>query len=59
MFLWISTILFAKQNVIHPSIITPNNFRNELLNVKLNGNIEFPIQLNDLSNVYKFFQFAI
>lgn len=51
----ISTILFAKQNIIHPSIISPVNLRQELLKVKLRNNVEFPIPINNLNNIYKYF----
>lgn len=51
----ISSILFAKQNILHPSIITPNNLRNELIKVTLNSDRQFPIPLNDYKNIHKYF----
>lgn len=52
----ISAILFSKQNVLHPSIITPRRFYNELLKVKTNTNFEFPINNDNIDNVYKYFE---
>lgn len=54
----ISTILFSKQNIIHPSIITPRQLRNELLKVKLTNNEEFPIPLTDYNSIHKYFSIS-
>lgn len=51
----ISAILFAKQNTIHPMVISPRSLRNELLKVKLNTENQFPISLNDYNNIHKYF----
>ncbi|XP_025831978.1 uncharacterized protein LOC112904924 [Agrilus planipennis] len=51
----ISSILFAKQNIIHPSVITPLSLREELSKIKFNTNIEFPISPVDIENFYKYF----
>lgn len=51
----ISAILFAKQKIIHPSVITPTNLQKELLKIQLNTNVRFPIALNDVGNIYKYF----
>lgn len=54
----ISSILFAKQNILHPSIITPKNLQLELLKVKLSGDIEFPISVTEYDQIYKYFSIA-
>lgn len=54
----ISSILFAKQNTLHPSIITPKDIKNELMQVKLNPATQFPIPLNDYNNIYKYFSIS-
>lgn len=51
----IASILFSKQNIIHPSVITPKHLREELLKVKMITNFEFPVDLNDYDNAYKYF----
>lgn len=50
-----SAILFSKQNIIHPSVITPKHLREELLKIKINTNFEFPISLDNYENSYKYF----
>lgn len=50
----ISMILFSKQNVLHPSIITPKHLRDELLQIKLSGLTEFPFDPNNINEMYKF-----
>lgn len=52
--LLISTILFSKQNVLHPAIITPNHLQNELLQVKLSGITEFPFSIDSLEEMHKY-----
>ncbi|XP_065156162.1 uncharacterized protein [Atheta coriaria] len=50
----INAILFAKQNILHPSIINPHDLRRELLQVQLNSNLQFPIPL-DSNDIYLYF----
>lgn len=50
-----SAILFSKQNILHPSVITPKHLREELLKIKINTNFEFPISLDNYENAYKYF----
>lgn len=53
----ISSILFSKQNILHPSIITPKSLREELL--KINNkrtDLDFPIDLDDNANIFKYTQ---
>lgn len=52
----ISSILFSKQNVLHPSVITPRHLLNELSKIKINANFEFPINNNNIENAYKYFE---
>lgn len=54
----ISSILFAKQNTLHPSVITPKDLKNELMQVKLSSATQFPIPLNDYNNIYKYFSIS-
>lgn len=54
----ISAILFSKQNTLHPSIITPKDLRNELMQIKLASDCQFPIPLNDYNNIYKYFSIS-
>lgn len=51
----ISSILFARQNTIHPSIITPVNLQKELLKVRLTTDAQFPISINNVYNIHKYF----
>ena len=50
----ISSILFAKQNNLHPSIMSPKDLRNELLKIKLNS-AELPIPLNNINDIHHYF----
>lgn len=52
--LLIATILFAKQNVLHPSIITPSHLRDELSQIKLHGLTEFPFSLEHTDEIHKY-----
>lgn len=52
----ISAILFSKQGIIHPSIITPRHLRDELAKVKINSQLEFPYNLDNLNNAYKYIE---
>ncbi|KAL3283938.1 hypothetical protein HHI36_018106 [Cryptolaemus montrouzieri] len=51
----IESLLFARQNIIHPSIINPVNLRKELLKIKLENNLDFPIPINDIDKIYHYF----
>lgn len=51
----ISAILFAKQNNLHPSIISPRDLKHELSQIKLNSDIQFPIPIHNYNNIYKYF----
>lgn len=50
-----TAMLFSKQNIIHPSIITLISMRTELLKVKFSADAQFPTLLNDLNNAIKYF----
>lgn len=45
--------MFAKQNILHPSIISPTLFRKELTQLKLDTDSELPFP-NTRENLYKF-----
>ncbi|KAH1028868.1 hypothetical protein HUJ05_002190, partial [Dendroctonus ponderosae] len=49
-----SAIPIAKQNVIHPTVISPRHLREELSKVKINSNLEFPFEPENLDNAYKY-----
>lgn len=51
----IAAILFAKQNTLHPIVITPNTLKNELSKITLNSDVQFPISIHDYTEIYKFF----
>lgn len=51
----ISSILFAKKNILHPSIITPKHLQEELSKIKLNAGQDFPISPDDNENIYQYF----
>lgn len=51
----ISSILFAKQNIIHPNVISPKNLREELIKIKSNANIILPIPVINYDNIYKYY----
>lgn len=50
----ISAILFSKQDILHPTVITPRHLKDELLKIKLTSTLEFPFDLDALDNAYKF-----
>ena len=50
----ISAILFSKQNIIHPYVITPRHLRQELLKIKLGSNLELPYDIENIDNAYKY-----
>lgn len=51
----ISSILFAKQNILHPLVITVQNLKNELLKIKLDSNVQFPVPLNKDFQIHNYF----
>ncbi|XP_072161742.1 uncharacterized protein [Bemisia tabaci] len=51
----IESILFIKQKVIHPSIITPKSLKTELEKIKLTGDNELPFAPQNFNNIYKYF----
>lgn len=52
----ISSILFAKQNVLHPSVITPEQLHHELSKIRTNTNFELPINNDNIDNIHKYLQ---
>ncbi|KAL3273995.1 hypothetical protein HHI36_015413 [Cryptolaemus montrouzieri] len=54
----ISAILFSKQNVLHPSVITPKQLRQELLKIKISGSSEFPVDVDNYNEIYKYFSIS-
>lgn len=51
----IASILFAKQNVLHPSIINPKHLREELMKVRIQGSLEFPVDVTNVKTIHKYF----
>ncbi|XP_063920701.1 uncharacterized protein LOC135135549 [Zophobas morio] len=51
----ISSILFAKQNVLHPSIINPKELQTQLASITLRSSLQFPIPIDDYRSLYKYF----
>ena len=49
----ISAILFAKRNILHPSIITPKHLLQELRSARLPIDREFPV-LNEFKNIFHY-----
>ena len=49
----ISSITLAKQNILHPQIVSPRNLFHELSNVVLQNRLKWPISLT-FSNLYKY-----
>lgn len=54
----IASILFAKQNILHPFVITPTNMKNELLQIKLKPNVQFPLALENDSEFHNYFSIS-
>ncbi|KAL1516260.1 hypothetical protein ABEB36_000179 [Hypothenemus hampei] len=54
----ISSILFAKQGVIHPNVISPRELRDALLKIKLNTDLNFPISLVNYNDIHKYFSIS-
>lgn len=51
----IESILFTKQNVLHPSVITPKSLKSELEKIKVGSNLQLPFPPTDYNNVQKYF----
>lgn len=54
----IASILFAKQHILHPFIITPTSLKSELSKIKLNANVQFPIPLEEDSKIHRYFSLS-
>lgn len=52
----VSSILFSKQNILHPSVITPKQLYHELLKVRTNTNFELPINNDNIDNIHKYLE---
>lgn len=52
----ISSILFSKQNILHPNVITPRHLKDELSKIKLNSNLEFPYETQNIDNAHKYLE---
>lgn len=50
-----NSILFSKNNILHPSVITPVDLESELKKIQLRSDIEFPISVTEYNNIYKYF----
>ncbi|XP_018903976.2 uncharacterized protein, partial [Bemisia tabaci] len=51
----IESILFIKQKIIHPNVITPEGLKTELEKIKLRPNLFLPFSPHDFNNIYTYF----
>lgn len=48
-------ISLARSNIIHPQIVNPKVFRNEMMNIELTKDLLLPLPLNDFHNINKYY----
>lgn len=51
----IESILFTKENILHPSVITPKSLKTELEKIRINSNLQLPFSPHNYNNVQKYF----